>query len=149
MYNNIFFSNWINSFITILLTKGNKHCIENSLYFAFILIKKKFNVCCLFLYFEIVEKLKSVVNLKITKLPKKKSYIIKVVPNIITFSKQYKKGIRWLSKALKKQKKNPFSILCIFEFYNIIYKKTSISLLTKLDYYKYLLKFNLTKNFKF
>lgn len=144
----IYWSKWLLKFISIYYFKGKRFLIERCLYFGLFLVKKKLDKNPLFYFFEVLEKIKPVMGLKVYKVPKRKLYKIKTIPFIIKFSTQYKKAITWLVKSIKLLKGINLSFKIFQEFYSIIYKSNSGTLHKKKEYYKYILMFKVTKKFK-
>ena len=150
-FNNIegfFWSKWLLKFINRFFFKGKRFLVEKSLYFSFFLLKKKLCVCSIFLFFEVLEKIKPIISLNIYKLKKSKVKKLCATPFIGKFAVQYKKGIFWLSKAIKLRKEQKLSIKIFYEFYDINYFNLGKALQKKKEYYKYFLFFKITKRFK-
>lgn len=66
---------------------------EQKIYLSFFLIKKKLNICPLFFFFEVLEKIKPIVGLKIYKKKNRKLNKISAGSYILEVSAQYKKAI--------------------------------------------------------
>jgi ribosomal protein S7 len=72
---------------------GKKFLFEKILYFSFFLLKKKLSGCAIFFFFEVLEKIKPIVGIKLYKFQKRKIKRITAVPYIVRASLQYKKAI--------------------------------------------------------
>ena len=150
MYNNIeaiFWSKWLLKFINRFFFKGRRFLIEKTLYFSFFLLKKKLSCCPIFFFFEVLEKVKPMVGLKLYRSKKQNLSKINTIPFIANFSLQYKKGIFWLSKAIKLRIDKKLSIKIFQELYDINFFNTGITINKKKEYYKYSLLFKITKKF--
>ena len=67
--------------------------IEHHIYRSFYNIKKKFDVSPLFIFFEVLEKLKPWIGLKIVNTSYSKKKRIQAYPIILTKNMQYNKAI--------------------------------------------------------
>ena len=112
----------------------------------FFFFKKKFNFSCLFLFFEILEKIKPTIGLKIYSLSNNKK--TRAIPFFLNLSLQYKKALYWLFLSIKMRKEN--TILCKIhnEFYDIIIRNIGNSYNKKKNYYKHTILFKTIKRFK-
>ena len=143
----IFWCNWLVKFINIHLFMGKKELIEKVLYFSLFLIKKRLGSCPLFVFFEVLEKVKPIVGLKLYKLKTRKLYKVKVIPVILKFSLQYKKAIIWVLNSIVKNDKKKLIIKLFQEFYNINYNKGNLAIKKKKQLYDNVLVYKITKRF--
>lgn len=127
---------------------GKKFLFEKMLYFSFFLIKKRLSGCAFFFFFEILEKIKPMIGLKLYLVQKKKIQRTIAIPYILRISLQYKKAMFWLSNAIKIRKEKKWSLKLFHEFYDIILNKMGNAFLKKKDFYKYVILFKTTKKFK-
>lgn len=146
----IYSSKWLSKFINKWFLLGKKFYSEKIIYLSFYLLKLKLNYSPLFFFFEILEKIKPYIGLKITKykwgnVQKNKT---KIFPYILSVSLQYKKSIYWLIKSIKLRKEANLSLKVYHEFYDIVFNNLSNSLRKKKDYYKYIIMFKTIKNFR-
>jgi ribosomal protein S7 len=122
--------------------------IEKIVYFSFFLLKKKLFNSPIFLYFEALERVKAVINLKIYKSKKGKGIKLNVIPFVIGFKQQYIKAINWLVFSVKSHNIRNLMTKIFYEFYCLLYLKTSIIFNKKKEFYKYATKFKISKKFK-
>lgn len=145
-YNEAFFnSKWLSKFINQCLQKGKKFKIEKIIYYNFFFFKKKLNFSSLFLFFEILEKIKPTIGLKIYIVSKKKT---KAIPFFLHLGLQYKKALYWLSVSIVMRKETTILYKIHNEFYDIVIKEVGDSLKKKKNYYKYTILFKTVKRFK-
>jgi len=146
----VFNSKWLSKFINKWFLLGRKFYIEKIIYCTFFILKSNLNYYPLFIFFEVLEKIKPYIGLKINKYKwgNKKNKKIKVSPYILSLSAQYNKSIFWLTKSIKLRKESNLSLKIYYEFYDIIFNTTSNCLRKKKDYYKYIIMFKSIKNFK-
>ena len=144
----IFWSKWLLKFINMFFFMGKKFLFEKVLYISFFLLKKKLSSCPIFIFFEVLEKIKPMVGLKLYILKKRKIERMTAIPYIINISLQYKKAIFWLVNSIKIRKEKVLYKKLYYEFYNIIVNNTSDSFLKKKEFYKYVLLFKINKKFK-
>ena len=145
----IFKSKWFSKFINKISLCGKKSNIEKIIYYTLYLFKKKKRYYPLFFFFEVLEKIKPALGLKISKYKQvsKKNNVI-ITPYILNVSLQYKKSIFWLTKSIKLRKENQLFLKIYFEFSAIIFNKINNSIIKKKNYYKYIILFKTIKNFK-
>lgn len=143
-------SRWLSKFINKFCMKGKKLQIEKIIYYSFFLIKKKLKYYPIFIFFEVLEKIKPSIGLKIYKFKwgnsKKKK--INAFPYILTTSLQYKKSLFWLIQSIKIRQENNLSLKIYNEFYDVLFNNSGNSLKKKKDYYKYVILFKTIKKFK-
>jgi ribosomal protein S7 len=144
----VFKSKWISKFINLCFFKGKKHYIEKIFYLSFYLLKKELNYCPFFIFFEVLEKIKPIIGLKIYRFGKGKTKKITVVPHILKIDLQYKKSIYWLVKSVKLRKEKNLWLRIYNEFYDVLFNKISNSLKKKKEHYKYVIMFKTIKKFK-
>lgn len=150
-YNDGYYSSkWLSKFISKMSSKGKKYIIEKILYYSFFLIKKKLKFYPLFIYFEVLEKIKISVGLKLNKSKWKnsKNTAVKAFPYLLNISAQYKKSILWLTQAIKLRLEKNLSLKIYSEFYDILFNFSGNTLKKKKDYYKYVILFKTVKKFK-
>lgn len=127
---------------------GKKFLFEKILYFSFFLIKKKLSGCPFFFFFEVLEKIKPIIGLKLYTLKKKKLERVTATPYILRVSLQYKKAMFWLVNAIKMRKEKTWDRKLFHEFCETILNKNGNAILKKKDFYKYVILFKTTKKFK-
>ncbi len=144
----IFFSKWLSKFINQNLKLGKTFKIEKMIYYNFFLLKKNFNFSCLFFLFEVLEKIKPSIGLKIfiSDLVSKKKP--KAIPFLLHTGLQYKKALYWLWLSIKTRKENTLLLRVYNEFYDILINESSDSLKKKKEYYKHTISFKTVKRFK-
>lgn len=141
-----FQSKWFSKFINQWFFKGNTNKTEKILYKSFFILKKLLNCCPIFFFFEVIEKIKPEIGLKIHRKRQLKITGSTTVPYILDNLEQYKKSICWLVKAIKLRQDFFLSDKINKEFYDIIVNNKGESLKKKRDYYKYAVMFkSLTK----
>jgi len=145
----IFKSKWFSKFINKIFLCGKKLKNEKIIFYSFYFFKKKKRYYPLFFFFEVLEKIKPALGLKISKYKQvsKKNNVI-ITPYILNVSLQYKKSIFWLTKSIKLRKENQLFLKIYFEFSAIIFNKINNSIIKKKNYYKYIILFKTIKNFK-
>jgi ribosomal protein S7 len=143
-----FQSKWFSKFITQWFFKGKNYRIEKIMYKSFFNIKKQLNYCPIFIFFEVIEKIKPEIGLKIYHKSKRKISGTVTVPFILDNLAQYKKSIYWLVKAIKLRKEFFLSNKVIKEFYDIIFYNKGDSLKKKKNYYKYAVIFKSGTKYK-
>jgi hypothetical protein len=104
----------------------------------------------LFIFFEVLEKIKISIGLKIDKNKWKnsKNTAVKAFPYILNISAQYKKSILWLTQSIKSRLEKNLSLKIYNEFYDILFRFSGNTLKKKKDYYKYVILFKTAKKFK-
>lgn len=121
---------------------------ERIIYLSLFFVKKKIKVCPLYFFFEVLEKVKPVIGLKIYKRYNRKINKVTAISYILNVSKRYKKAIFWLSKAIKLHVGSNLFIKIFRELYETVYLNSSLSLKKKRKYYDYVLLFKKAKRFK-
>lgn len=110
-------------------------------------MKKKFNINSFFLFFEILEYLKPNIGIKqITARSKWKSSSI--YPCYLSFTSQYKKSIFWLTQGIKLRKGKSLYLKIFEEFVDIIFKKLTVGVKRRMEYYNYAVLFKASRKFK-
>ena len=142
-----FKSKWFSIFINKWFFNGKKFKIESIVYYSFFFLKKKFNINSFFLFFEILEYLKPNIGIKriSTKSKWKNSTIY---PCYLNFTSQYKKSIFWLIQGIQLRKENVFYLKIFEEFVDIIFKKVTIGVKCRMEYYNYAVLFKASRKFK-
>lgn len=144
----IFKSKWYSKFINQCCIKGNKFYMEKIIYFTFYLIKKNLKYSGLLIFFEILEKLKPSLGLRIFKLNKNKHKKFIVYSCLLKASLQYKKGIFWLKKGILLRKEQFLNLKIYNEFFDVLFTNEALSLKKKKEYYKFIVMFKGIKKFK-
>jgi len=75
------------------MIKGYKSKFEKFLYKSFFDLKKNYVFSAVFLFFEVLEKLKPAVGLKLYTQGNSKKKRIKACPTLLTFNSKYNKAI--------------------------------------------------------
>jgi hypothetical protein len=141
----IFKCKWASNFISRWCF--NKIKVEKFFYFSFFLLKKKFIISPLFLFFEVIEKLKPSLGLKIYSENKNKQTKFKAYPTILDFRLKYKKSLYWLMKSTQLQKDLFFQNKLYKDIVNLTLKHTINSTQMKQEYYNYAVLFKSSKRF--
>lgn len=141
----IFKCKWLSIFFCRWCFSKNK--IEKFIYFSFFLLKKRFVISPLFLFFEVLEKLKPSVGLKLYKNDNGKKKINKACPVILDSRLKYKKSLYWLMKSTQLRKDFFFSNKLYNDIKNLIFNRTNNSIRIKREYYNYAILFKSTKRF--
>lgn len=89
----IFYSNRLSKFINYCFFRGRSHRIEKILYQSLFLIKFKLSCCPLYLFFEVLEKIKPSIGLRLYKRKKRKTHTVSAVPFVLSSVARYKKAI--------------------------------------------------------
>jgi len=111
-------------------------------------IKKQLLISPLFLFFEVLERLKPGIGLKIYTQKKRKVVKTTAAPYIITPTHAYKKAVFWLYKAVKARKETKAQQRFFFELCDVAFNNTGGSLMKKKEHYKYAVFFKAVKKFK-
>lgn len=143
-----FFSKLLSKLVNKLCFKGKKFYIEKILYYTFFLLKKKLRYYSLFIFFEVLEKIKPSIGLKLYKYKRGKKKKINAFPCLLNNSSQYKKSIEWLTKSIILRKEKKLYIKIYNELYNTLLNNPTYSLKKKKDYYKYVTLYKTVKKFK-
>jgi len=144
----IFKSIWLSKFINQWFFIGEQFNIEKIIYFSFFLIKKKLKCSPIFIFFEVLEKIRPLIGLKIYKKKKRKLTKVTASPIIIKEPIQYKRAIFWLATAIKFRKEKFLSLKILQEFYGIIFFNTGNTLKKKKEFYQYAIMYKTIKKFK-
>lgn len=144
----IFNFKWFSKFINCWFFKGQSYKIEKLVFNSFFFIKKILNVNGLLLLFEVLEQLKPLVGLKISRNNKQKKSHIKAYPKILTTKTQYRKSIYWLIKSIQIRKEINFYIRISNEIKNVIFCDLTSSLKKKKEYYNYAILFKSVHKYK-
>jgi ribosomal protein S7 len=127
----VFTSSWLSKFINLWVKKGNNFFTEKIIYNNFIYLKYKINFSGLFFFFEVLEKVKPSIDLKVYNWGRKKNKKIKAFPYFMTGHAQYKKGLGWLANAIKKRKELNLGGKIYKEFYGIVLESAGATLKKK------------------
>jgi ribosomal protein S7 len=139
----VYTSKYLSTFINSLSFSGDKLKTELLVYNSFFLIKKQLRLCPIFLFFEVLEKIKPVFGLKLYGCRTKSKQIV-AIPYILNKGLRYKKAVFWLSRAIKPS--NKFKIFN--EFYAVVFLNSGVSLKKKLQHYEYGSLYKKSKRFK-
>lgn len=147
--NNIFFSKLISKLINNLIYNNLKKKIENLIYLSFFYWKKYLGTSPIYFFFESVLKLRPLVGFYIYVAKKKKKKRIKIKPYFMNFKNRWLKAIFWFSRSLKiDMGRQNLPVNIINEIFSIIFLEKGHSLKQKAKYYKTILSFKTSKNFK-
>jgi len=150
-YNDGYYSSkWLSKFINKASMKGKKCHTEKWIYFSFFLLKKHLKFYPLFIFFEVLEKIKVSVGLKLnkTKWKNSKNIAVKAFPFLLNTTSQYKKVILWLIQSIRLRLEKNLSLKIYYEFYDILFNFSGNTLRKKKNYYKYVILFKTVKKFK-
>lgn len=89
----IYQSKWLSKFINLISFAGGQEVNEKLVYSVFFFLKKKIKSCPLLFFFEVLEKIKPIVGLKIYVGHNKKSNKPSAISYILEISLRYKKAI--------------------------------------------------------
>lgn len=143
-----FRSKWLSKFISKGTIKGNKFKFEKFLYQSFFDFKKNYVFSPLFLFFEVLEKLKPSVGLKLYTQGHSKKKRIKACPIILSFNSKYNKALYWLLKGIQLRTDFFFHSKIYSEIKSISLNKTFTAIKMKKNYYKHAVVFKSMKRFK-
>ena len=150
-YNDGYYSSkWLSKFINKMSIKGKKDFIEKLIYLSLFSIKKKLKFYPLFIFFEVLEKIKISIGLKLNKNKWKnsKNIAVKAFPFLLNTTSQYKKSILWLIQSIKLRSELNLSLKIYYEFYDILFNFGGNTLKKKKNYYKHIILFKTVKKFK-
>lgn len=115
---------------------------------VFFLFKKKLRIAPLFFFFEVIEKIKPIVGLKLYKKQRKKINGVIALPYLLDIPLRYKKAIFWLSRAIKLRVGSTFFVKIFQEFYDILFLNSGLSYKKKKEYYGYSMLYKKVHKFK-
>jgi hypothetical protein len=141
----IFKCKWVSNFINRWCF--NKVKVEFFLYFSFFLLKKQFIISPLFLFFEVVEKLKPSLGINLYSDGSGKKKKIKACPIILDSRLKYKKSLYWLMKSTQLRKNFFFQNKLYKDIESLTLKHTINSMQMKREYYNYAVLFKSSKRF--
>jgi ribosomal protein S7 len=143
-----FRSKWLSKLLNSWFFFGQQQQVEFLVYASFFLMKKKLDVCPLFYFFEVLEKIKPMLGLKIYKQKNRKVNKHLIVPYILKVSVRYKKAIYWFIRAVKTQKGGVL-IKVVQEILDVLFSvNSSVCILKKKECYNHALLFKKAKKFK-
>ena len=146
---NIYMSHLLLHFINSLIFLNLKIKIEKLIYGSFFYWKKQLNTIPLFYFFETLLKIRPLIGFYIYVVKKRKKKKIKIKPYFMSFRARWQKAIYWFSRSLKMDfGKNNLSSSILIEIYNIVFFEKSRVLQQKIKYYKTILLFKTSKNYK-
>lgn len=146
---NLFFSNLFSKFLNSLIYTNYKKKLNNLLMNSFFYWKKVLGTVPIFYFFESLLKLRPLIGFYIYITKKKKKKHIKIKPYFMNFKNRWLKAIYWLSRSLKMELgTHSLSINFINELYSIVFLEKGNSLQQKTKYYKTILSFKTSKNFR-
>ena len=143
----IFRSKWLSKFVNCLDTTGKTFKTEKIVYYAFFFFKKYFDIYSFFFFLETLEILRPFIGLKLIKLNNSKSNI-QVCPITLSITKQYKKAIYWLIKAIQLRKEVCLVSRIYIEIKSVVFKELTACVQKKKEYYNYAIMFKSMKKFK-
>jgi hypothetical protein len=141
----VFKCKWVSNFISRWCF--NKVKIEKFFYFSFFLLKKKFIISPLFLFFEVIEKLKPSIGLNLYSENNGKKKNLKACPVILDSHLKYKKSLYWFMKSSQFRKDFFFQNKLYKDIVNLTLKYTVNSTQMKREYYNYAVLFKSSKRF--
>lgn len=123
--------------------------MEKLVYFSFFYWKKLLNTIPVFYFFESILKIRPLIGFYIYIIKKKKKKQVKIKPYFMSFRNRWQKAIYWFTRSIKiEMSKQKFYVNLINELYSILFLDKSNSLKQKMKYYKTILLFKTSKNFK-
>ncbi len=143
----LYFSNLFLKFINTLIFCNLKLKIETWIYNCFFYWKRQLNSIPLFYFFESLLKVRPLIGFYIYAIKKKNKKRLKIKPYFMRYPARWQKAIYWLSRSVKIEKEKLFFNL-INELYCIVFLEKSNTLRQKMKYYKTILLFKTSKNFK-
>jgi ribosomal protein S7 len=144
----VFQSKWLSKFINKLTLFGKTGKIERLVYLTFFFIKKELSICPMFFFFEVLEKVRPVIGLKIYKKKGRKVTTKTAMPIKLNTTAQYKKAIFWLRLSISVKEEKQLVSKIFQEFYDTLILDAGNSLKKKKTYYKYAVLFKATRKFK-
>jgi len=144
----VFWSKWLTKFFNKFCFTGKFFLVEKTIYLSFFYIKKNLNSSALFFFFEVLEKIKPMIGLKLYTLKKRKIQRAAAVPYVVNFTLQYKKAIFWIVNSIKLRKEKTGFLRVFQEFHDILLNKTGNSFLKKKEFYQNVVLFKSAKKFK-
>lgn len=143
----VYKSFWLSCLINHWAGAGRKNSLEKIIYLNLKHIKSKIKSSPLFFLYEVLEKIKPIIGLKVFLNKNKKIKKIKALPHLLNTLLQYKKAIFWLVKSIKIRKEKNLFLKINNELYDT-FNSTGNSLKKKGDYYKNISLFKTIKKFK-
>jgi len=89
----VFKSKWLSKFINQWVFLKKQHKVECIVYRSFLMCKKKLNISPLFIFFEVLEKIKPIVGLQLYRKKRGKNLKTLAAPHVLEVSIRYKKAI--------------------------------------------------------
>jgi len=127
---------------------GKQNKIEKLIYSLFFAFKSKYKESLIFYFFEILEKIKPIIGLKLYKNNSRKVKKSDATTMLLQITSQYKKAIFWLSRAIKLRKEKSLSTKIYNEFVDILFNNTGFALKKKKEHYKLTVLFKTRRKFK-
>lgn len=125
-YDAIYESFWLSKFINNFSSHGKKLRIENMVYSSFYKNQILFKVSIIFLFFEIIELMKSALDLVLAKKNIDANKII--YPKPLQFLNQYKKKLKIIASTINHRQEFGFNLKLKIELLSVISKKSSLYL---------------------
>lgn len=141
-------SKWLSKFINQCGFAGNKHTSEGIIFSIFFFLKKKLKISPLFFFFEVIEKIKPIIGLKLQKKKSLSDIVVKASPFLLDVPSRYKKAIFWLSRSVKIPGGSTFFVKVFKEFYAILFLNNGLSCKKKKEYYGYALLYKKIRKFR-
>jgi ribosomal protein S7 len=146
---NVYISKLLLKFINTFIFKNLKIKIEKLIYFSFFYWKKELNTIPIYYFFETIFQVRPLIGFYIYIIKKKKKKKIKIKPYFMNFLSRWQKAIYWLTRSIKIELgKQKFYFSIINEFYRVIFLGKSNTLQQKIKFYKTILLFKTSKNYK-
>lgn len=124
----IFNSFWVHKFISIFLRKGKKAKIEKIIYTCFYKNRILYNISIIFLFFEILEATKLLINLIVVLGQKKRNKREVAFPTPLNYLNQYKKAIAYLNQTIQQNTEKTLNLKIISEFLLFFQNNTKLYL---------------------
>jgi ribosomal protein S7 len=145
--NNNYMSKLFSKFINRLIFLNLKQKIENFIQYGFFYWKKQLNSISIFYFFEALLKVRPLVGFYSYIIKKKNKKKIKIKPYFMNFLARWQKAIYWLSRSIKMQNEKIY-LNFINEIYNIIFFEKGNTIKQKMKFYKTIILFKTSKNYK-
>lgn len=125
------------TFKTKFARTGNNLAVENSLFAALKIIKKRTKINPIYFFFEVIEKVRFSIMLQVFEKKRKKTLTKKVIPKLIKSWARYKAATQILAKSIKLRKELKLHDKIANELVEIAIYNKSNTFLKKQEIYNY------------
>jgi ribosomal protein S7 len=122
MHSYLYYSQWIDKWLILLLIKGKKETAERFVIQLLKYLKLQFGMYPYFILNDFILKNKTVVEVRAYR----KSNIFFNVPFPTELNRQYRQNLRWLLISIRHQRKTSFKNTLLNEIIQFFKKKTSL-----------------------